>query len=187
MGIIPTPLPSTGTIHEIGSQEYEFLLPSSIRQPGSRAVIIIDVFKVGTVRIPLPCHVFLLFIAGNQTCGWAVPFYAFQSHRSQLIDWAAKKERADRICGGDSSQPSEKGMMAWWRRRNAESLDGLPALALAQQSSPPPKVLLRSPTQTQTGLLSGYALAFMLGVVASLVPIHAAKNLLLWNISSFLR
>lgn len=50
-------LPPTGTIHEIGSEEYEFLLPSSIRQPGSRAVIIIDVFKVGTVRIPnsLPC------------------------------------------------------------------------------------------------------------------------------------
>ena len=181
--------PAIGTIHEIGSQEYEFLLPSSIRQPGSRAVIIIDVFKVGTVRIPLPCLIFLLFIAGNQTCGWAVPFYAFQSHRSQLIDWAAKKERADRICGGgDSSNPSEKGMMAWWRTRNAESLDGLPALALAQKSSPPPKVLLQSPTQTQTGLLSGYALAFMLGVVvASLVPIHAAKNLLLWNISSFLR
>lgn len=156
-----------GTIHEIGSQEYEYLLPSSIRQPGSRAVIIIDVFKVGT------------------TCGWAVPFYAFQSHRSQLIDWAAKKERTDRICGGGSS---EKGMMAWWRTRNAESLDGLPALALAQKSSPPPKVLLRSPTQTQTGLLSGYALAFMLGVaVASLAPIHAAKNPLLWSISSFHR
>ena len=64
VGIIPTPLPSTGTIHEIGSQEYEFLLPSSIRQPGSRAVIIIDVFKVGTVRTSLPCLVFLLFIAG---------------------------------------------------------------------------------------------------------------------------
>ena len=131
--------------------------------------------------LTLPC--FFALHCRYQTCGWAVPFYAFQSHRSQLIDWAAKKERADRICGGDASNPSEKGMMAWWRTRNAESLDGLPALALAQTSSPPPKVLLQSPTQTQTGLLSGYALAFMLGVVvASLVPIHAAKNLLLWNI-----
>ena len=39
----------TGHVYEFGTPEYEEYLPSSKRQPGSRAVIVIDVLKVGTV------------------------------------------------------------------------------------------------------------------------------------------
>lgn len=41
-----------GFWHEIGSPEYDALLPSHIRQPGSRAAIGLDIHKVGTVSVP---------------------------------------------------------------------------------------------------------------------------------------
>lgn len=41
-------------VFEFGTPEYEELLPAGKRQPGSRAVIWVDVHKVGTVRRPLP-------------------------------------------------------------------------------------------------------------------------------------
>lgn len=40
---------SPGFFHEIGSPEYDALLPSHMRQPGSRAAIGLDIHKVGTV------------------------------------------------------------------------------------------------------------------------------------------
>jgi len=40
---------SSGFFHEIGSPEYDALLPSHLRQPGSRAAIGLDIHKVGTV------------------------------------------------------------------------------------------------------------------------------------------
>lgn len=40
---------SAGFFHEIGTPEYDALLPSHLRQPGSRAAIGCDVYKVGTV------------------------------------------------------------------------------------------------------------------------------------------
>jgi len=64
-----------GTIYEIGTPEYDAFLPQGYRQPGSRSVIFVDVFKVGT------------------TCGYAVPYYSFVGHRTQLLDWAEKKKK----------------------------------------------------------------------------------------------
>ncbi|TFK68091.1 hypothetical protein BDN72DRAFT_64677 [Pluteus cervinus] len=66
-----------GTVHEFGTPEYNEFIPEGTRQPGSRAVILVDVYKVGT------------------NCGYAVPLFAFQSHRTQLHDWATKKEGVD--------------------------------------------------------------------------------------------
>lgn len=40
----------SGTVHEFGTPEYEELIPAESRKPGSRAAIVIDVYKVGTVR-----------------------------------------------------------------------------------------------------------------------------------------
>lgn len=48
-----------GTVHEFGTPEYDALLPPEKRKPGSRAVIMIDVDKVGTVcgfQVTFPLH-----------------------------------------------------------------------------------------------------------------------------------
>ncbi|KAF8876662.1 hypothetical protein BD779DRAFT_1559883 [Infundibulicybe gibba] len=66
-----------GTVHEYGTPEYAKFLSPTNRQPGSRAIIVVDIHQVGT------------------TCGWAVPFYTFKAHRNQLLSWAAKLENVD--------------------------------------------------------------------------------------------
>jgi len=104
-----------GTIYEIGTPEYDAFLPQGYRQPGSRSVIFVDVFKVGT------------------TCGYAVPYYSFVGHRTQLLDWAEKKEALDRVPGGRGA----KGMRSWWISENTKSLDGLPALRVATRDTQP--------------------------------------------------
>ncbi|KAF8154781.1 hypothetical protein B0H34DRAFT_676494 [Crassisporium funariophilum] len=143
-----------GFFYEIGTPEYEALLPTSQRQPGSRAVIGLDIHKVGT------------------TCGYAVPYYKFISHRTQLNDWAAKKESSDRESdslsvalaplalaplpsqaptnerkapnemqhppdthtldapGAIASKTNPNGMRHWWELHNIRSLDGLPAFSV---------------------------------------------------------
>jgi hypothetical protein len=50
----------------------------------------------------------------SDSCGFGVPRYAFEAHRSQLGDWAERK--------GDES------LKAYQQDKNAASIDGLPAL-----------------------------------------------------------
>jgi hypothetical protein len=45
--------PLSGSFHEMGTPEYEALLPVGSRQPGSRAVVVVDVYKCGTVSMRL--------------------------------------------------------------------------------------------------------------------------------------
>jgi len=125
-----------GSVFEFGSPEYNSLLPEGKRHPGSRAVIFLDVFKVAT------------------TCGYSVPLYEYKGHRTQLLDWAAKKEAIDRMAeltptqyqpkpeghevfsAADSSLPPmpSTGMKRWWQERNLKSLDDMPALDSAHVS-----------------------------------------------------
>ncbi|PPQ71201.1 hypothetical protein CVT26_011014 [Gymnopilus dilepis] len=115
-----------GFFYELGSPEYEALVNSESRLPGSRAVVGLDITKVGT------------------TCGYTVPYYQFISHRRQLIDWAEKKETVDQddvasppISPVETNDvPSDavndinpKGMRHWWQSHNVYSIDGLPALS----------------------------------------------------------
>ena len=44
----------TGTIFEFGTPEYEKLIPPEKRLTGSRAAIVVDVHKVGSVRTSIP-------------------------------------------------------------------------------------------------------------------------------------
>ncbi|KAF8651979.1 hypothetical protein AX16_004540 [Volvariella volvacea WC 439] len=118
----------TGTVHEFGSPEYDSFLPPGKRQPGSRAVIIIDVHKVGT------------------SCGYAVPYYEFQGHRSQLLYFFDRRENAEREVEGklpscdvtneanssfDPSTLPAKGMRRYWLDKNSKSIDGIPGLQYA--------------------------------------------------------
>lgn len=50
----------------------------------------------------------------SDSCGWGVPLYEFQKHRSQLLDWAESK-------GPD-------GLREYQLTKNSQSLDGLPGL-----------------------------------------------------------
>lgn len=50
----------------------------------------------------------------SDSCGYGVPLYAFEKERSQLVDWAERKEEAE--------------LRAYQRKKNARSLDGLPAV-----------------------------------------------------------
>ncbi len=46
------------------------------------------------------------------SCGYAVPFYEFVSHRPVLEEWAEKK--------------GESGIAEYWQKKNQQSIDGLP-------------------------------------------------------------
>jgi hypothetical protein len=52
----------------------------------------------------------------NDSCGFGVPLYAYQGHRTRLLEWAQKK-------GHD-------GIAEYQSRKNVTSLDGLPGLDL---------------------------------------------------------
>jgi len=111
----------TGTVHEFGTPEYEKLLPVDVRQPGSRAVIMIDVHKVGT------------------SCGFSIPFYTYKAPRMLLHRIAAKKEgadiRAEATCPEALEPPQPYGgLKEHWKNNNARSIDGLPGLAVAHAS-----------------------------------------------------
>jgi hypothetical protein len=47
------------------------------------------------------------------SCGYAVPFYEFQSERTRLVDWAEKKE-------------SDEEWKTYWTEKNSLTIDGKP-------------------------------------------------------------
>ncbi|TRM58556.1 hypothetical protein BD626DRAFT_438232 [Schizophyllum amplum] len=100
----------TGTVYEYGTPEYEHYIPAEKRKPGSRSVILIKIHKVGS------------------SCGYSVPFYEFQSHRNVLEDWAARKEQIE-------NDGSGKGVRDYWREKNVKSIDGLPGLQVAHETT----------------------------------------------------
>jgi hypothetical protein len=58
----------------------------------------------------------------SDSCGYGVPLYRFQGHRTQLQQWAERK-------GAD-------GLIEYQTKNNRESIDGLPALDWAQPRRP---------------------------------------------------
>ncbi|KAG6884406.1 hypothetical protein C0993_011401 [Termitomyces sp. T159_Od127] len=88
----------------------------------------------GTFRIASSRRVWYEDLSGS------VPFYDFKGHRTQLLEWAAKKEAADRdaeLTVGFSSATSPRihtGLKCWWEERNTTSLDGLQGIVLAHMS-----------------------------------------------------
>ncbi|KAF8646630.1 hypothetical protein AX16_007130 [Volvariella volvacea WC 439] len=123
----------TGTVHEFGTPEYDDFLPEGKRHPGSRSVIVIDVHKVGTA------------------CGYGVPFYEFQGHRTQHVYTSNRKEIFDNeaevklipcekagdseISGSqdqiDASTLPALGLRRYWLLANSRSIDGIPGLQYA--------------------------------------------------------
>ncbi|KAG7440355.1 uncharacterized protein BT62DRAFT_957155 [Guyanagaster necrorhizus] len=111
-----------GKFYEFGTPEYNAFIRPETRHPGSRAVIVIDVHKVGT------------------SCGYAVPFYEFKSHRTRLLEYAAKRELAD-IEAEETESPicepprPDNGLKRYWIKNNLTSIDGLPGMTTGQDST----------------------------------------------------
>jgi hypothetical protein len=61
----------------------------------------------------------------SDSCGYAVPFMSFASHRSTLDEWADRKGRP--------------GVEAYWAEKNRTSMDGLPGLAHQASTGPTPR------------------------------------------------
>ncbi|KAF8892727.1 hypothetical protein CPB85DRAFT_1230539 [Mucidula mucida] len=144
-----------GTIYEFGTPEYNSFISASTRRPGSRAVIMIHVHKVGS------------------SCGYAVPLYTYVGQRTKLDQYAARFESID-VRESQSEYP-EGGLRHYWNGHNAKGIDGLPALGYAltakdrfvggkrldvQQSISSGEKLGRV-----RSINVGYVIAFVLGVV----------------------
>ncbi|KAH7922712.1 hypothetical protein BV22DRAFT_1106485 [Leucogyrophana mollusca] len=157
-----------GTVHEFGTPEYHALIPAATRKPGSRAAIVIDVYQVGT------------------SCGFAVPLYDFVAHRTQLLRSFDLKETCDRVTdAAASTERDEKGLRAYWVRKNLKSLDGLPGLLTApdckitptsnfDRDAPRPMMKTTKPRGNGVANISGKTgllIGFMIGAfVATAVP-----------------
>jgi hypothetical protein len=77
-----------------------------------------------------------------KSCGYAVPFYTFKAQRNRLLDYSVNKEIADIEAEsgpdiGESPPRPEKGLKWYWMFRNAKSLDGLPGVLYAHESTKP--------------------------------------------------
>ncbi|RDB30049.1 Pyridoxamine 5'-phosphate oxidase family protein ustO [Hypsizygus marmoreus] len=111
-----------GTVYEFGTPEYEALLPPEKRQIGSRSIIMLDVFKVGT------------------SCGYAVPFFTYKAPRNRLLTHFTRHELADieaeaKIESCSIPPRPENGLKQYWVVRNAKSLDGLPGVLSGFEST----------------------------------------------------
>ena len=165
-------------MHEFGTPEYDALIPIVDRKPGSRGAIVVDVHKVGTVSI----MTFRFHSCSNkvrQTCGYAVPLYAFQSHRTKLLQYFDKKEKADRKV--EAEHHPNDGLKAYWALKNLKSIDGLEGLSVAHTANVTPQSIFdeaeerkpyRASVATQsrqnTGnimLLTGFSLGIIFSVL----------------------
>lgn len=133
----------SGRVFERGSPEFDKLLESSNEPdeldfptpeilPGARAIIWIDITRVGTA------------------CGFSVPFMKFESHRKhifyvrrpgfthqkpasatvgdQLNQIAARMEARDNSTEDPYALHWEKGLLSYWVKINSWSIDGLPGM-----------------------------------------------------------
>ena len=85
-------------LRDAGGEEFDRLTASfeAASLAGARSVVVVAAERI------------------SDSCGYAVPFMDFASHRSTLDEWAERK--------GDD------GIRAYWGDKNATSLDGLPAI-----------------------------------------------------------
>ncbi|KAG6825267.1 hypothetical protein H0H92_004251 [Tricholoma furcatifolium] len=111
-----------GTVYEFGTPEYNALLPLEKRKVGSRSIIMVDVFKVGT------------------SCGYAIPFMEYKGERNRLLVHNYNLEVADIAAEAPmdltESEPPRPitGLKRYWAFRNPVSLDGLPGMLLGHES-----------------------------------------------------
>lgn len=85
-----------GRVVERGDAEWDQYEPLFPHYTGTRSVIVVEIERIA------------------DSCGWGVPLYQFQGHRSQLVDFA------------DTKGPEK--IAQYMAEKNRESIDGLPGL-----------------------------------------------------------
>jgi hypothetical protein len=101
-----------GEVIVAGDPRFESLMEQcGFEQPAvseaRRAVVRVDVTRIG------------------DSCGYGVPLMSFEGHRPHMEKWASKRLRT----GGPDA------LRDYQREKNARSLDGLPAVELAEPTS----------------------------------------------------
>jgi hypothetical protein len=66
-----------------------------------------------------------------------VPLYAFQSHRTKLLDYFNKKENVDRKA--EAGFRPDNGLKAYWALKNLRSIDGLEGMSIAYKADVTPQ------------------------------------------------
>ena len=85
-----------GDVLEPHDDEFNHLRASFPTEPAGRAIVRISIDRI------------------SDSCGYGVPLYGFEGHRSQLPAWAARKGAG--------------GLIEYQQANNRVSIDGLPAL-----------------------------------------------------------
>lgn len=107
-----------GRVLESGTSAYDdFVKKNDVKTiPGSRAIVLVDVHQVGT------------------SCGFSVPFYEYKEHRKTLNEHFERKD--ERFKQGNEKESMPK----YWALKNSWSMDGLPALHIAQKTRKEDKI-----------------------------------------------
>lgn len=150
-----------GRVLENGTSEFdEFTKKHDVRAiPGSRAVVLVDIHQVGT------------------SCGFSVPFYEFKEFRTTLNELFERKD--NKFKEGDEKE----SMQRYWALKNSWSMDGLPALHIAQKTRKeeriePLKKMVGPLAPTQYQLANRYGLehlclvAFITAIVTAFVTAY---------------
>jgi len=85
-----------GEVLEPQDREFDRLRALFPAEPAGRAVVRISIGRIA------------------DSCGYGVPLYSFEGHRSQLPGWASRK--------------GQQGLLEYQQDKNRHSIDGLPAL-----------------------------------------------------------
>ncbi|KAM0790941.1 hypothetical protein ACM66B_004246 [Microbotryomycetes sp. NB124-2] len=141
----------TGKIIERGTRQFEDLLANEPERlttySGQRSIIWIDIHKVGT------------------SCGYSVPFYEYKQERDTLLKFMAKREESD-AAGRD-----DDGLRAYWKKKNSESIDGLPGYRIQPISGSEGSTRLRvfDAAQQKVAASSSFATGLAVGMAASVL------------------
>lgn len=95
-----------GTVHQLGTPEFDELyerFEPGERAPASRSVVVVEIDRIA------------------DSCGYGVPLMSYEGERPQQLDWIDRKLRT----GPDA-------ILDYIAEKNASSIDGLPALDLAE-------------------------------------------------------
>jgi hypothetical protein len=87
-----------GQVIEPNHEEFVTLWPLFPNHSGVRSII-----RIHCTRI-------------SDSCGFGVPLFEFQGHRTQLLDWAERK--------------GQQALEQYQREKNARSVDGLPGISV---------------------------------------------------------
>jgi hypothetical protein len=94
-----------GDVLEPQDAEFQRLRSLFPEAPSGRAIIVVSIHRIA------------------DSCGFGVPLYRFERQRSQLSDWAGRKDAHD--------------LRDYQAKKNASSIDGLPAVTWVESAGGP--------------------------------------------------